>query len=98
MIAAVIRSALVDEAFHAGLRLRLEDMRERSARLELRADKKARPGAREIGVGITRFEQLDLAASTSPALVVVTEASCRSTIGALQPPLDRQRRGLESQR
>ena len=40
MIAAVIRSSLVDEALHAGLRLRLDDMRERSSRLELRASKK----------------------------------------------------------
>ena len=29
MIAAVIRSALVDEALHAGLRCRLDDMKER---------------------------------------------------------------------
>ncbi len=29
MIAAVIRSALVDEALQAGLRLRVEDMKER---------------------------------------------------------------------
>jgi proteic killer suppression protein len=40
MIAAVIRSALVDEAFSAGLRFRAEDMKERLSRLELRATKK----------------------------------------------------------
>ena len=40
MIAAVIRSALVDEALHSGLRSRLDDMKERLSRLELRASKK----------------------------------------------------------
>jgi hypothetical protein len=40
MIAAVIRSALVDEALGAGLRSRLDDMKERLSRLDLRASKK----------------------------------------------------------
>ena len=40
MIAAVIRSALVDEALHAGLRCTLDDMKERLSRLDLRASKK----------------------------------------------------------
>src|SRR4026209_2230773 len=40
MIAAVIRSALVDEALHAGLRSRMDDMKERLSRLDLRASKK----------------------------------------------------------
>ena len=40
MIAAVIRSALVDEALHTGLRTRLEDMKERLSRLEERGAKK----------------------------------------------------------
>ena len=33
MIAAVIRSALVDEALHLGLRSRVDDMKERLSRL-----------------------------------------------------------------
>ena len=40
MIAAVIRSALVDEALQIGLRSRLDHMRERLTRLELRGEKK----------------------------------------------------------
>ena len=40
MIAAIIRSALVDEALQTGLRTRLEDMRQRLARLEERGAKK----------------------------------------------------------
>jgi hypothetical protein len=40
MITAVIRSALVDEAFQAGLRTRLEEMRQRLVRLEERGAKK----------------------------------------------------------
>src|SRR6188472_384801 len=40
MIAAVIRSALVDEALGSGLRARLADMKERQSRLEVRASKK----------------------------------------------------------
>ena len=40
MIAAVIRSALVDEALQSGLRSRLDDMKERLSRLEVRASKK----------------------------------------------------------
>ena len=40
MIAAVIRSALVDEALHWGLRSRLDNMRERLSRLEVSASKK----------------------------------------------------------
>ena len=73
MIAAVIRSALVDEALHSGLRSRLDQMRERLSRLELRASKK-----RELALeamteaGLTRLEQPDFTASAragSPALV-----------------------------
>ena len=46
MIAAVIRSALVDEALQAGLRTRLEEMRQRLTRLRGAWRQKAPAGAR----------------------------------------------------
>ena len=77
MIAAVIRSALVDEALHAGLRFRLDDMRERLSRLELRASKKRSSRFEAMTeVGLTKLEQPDFTASAragSPALVVIAE-------------------------
>ena len=77
MIAAVIRSALVDEALHTGLRLRVDDMRERLSRLELRASKKRQLALEAMTeVGLIKLEQPDFTASAragSPALVVVAE-------------------------
>ena len=77
MIAAVIRSALVDEALHAGLRFRVDDMRERLSRLELRATKKRQLALDAMTeVSLTKLEQPDFTASTragSPALVVIAE-------------------------
>jgi hypothetical protein len=57
MIAAVIRSALVDEALQAGLRTRLEEMRQRLARLEERGAKKrqlALDAMTEVGLKLDR--------------------------------------------
>ena len=95
MIAAVIRSALVDEALHAGLRFRVDDMKERLSRLELRASKK-----RELALGtmteagLAKLEQPDFTASTragSPALIVVSEQTIPPAYWMPQPPkLDRQ--------
>ena len=77
MIAAVIRSALVDEALHSGLRFRVDDMRERLSRLELRASKKRQLALEAMTeVGLTKLEQPDFTASAragSPALVVIAE-------------------------
>ena len=77
MIAAVIRSALVDEALHSGLRSRLDQMRERLSRLEVRASKKRELALHAMSeVGLTKLEQPDFTASTrvgSPALIVVSE-------------------------
>ena len=95
MIAAVIRSALVDEALHAGLRLRVDDMRERLSRLELRASKKRSSRFDAMNeAGLTKLEQPDFTASTragSPALVVIAEDKIPEAYWLPQPPkLDRQ--------
>ena len=106
MIAAVIRSALVDEALHAGLRFRLDDMKERLSRLELRATKKRQLALEAMSeVGLTKLEQPDFTASAragSPALVVIAEEVIPSAYWLPQPPkLDRQamlgelKRGIE---
>ena len=58
MIAAVIRSALVDEALQAGLRTRLEDMRKRLSRLEERGAKKRQLALGAMcEVGLKKLEQ-----------------------------------------
>ena len=95
MIAAMIRSALVDEALHAGLRFRLDDMRERLSRLELRASKKRELAlAAMTEVGLSKLEQPDFTASVragTPALVVIAEESIPGAYWLPQPPrLDRQ--------
>jgi len=77
MIAAVIRSALVDEALQGGLRSRLDDMRARLGRLEERALKKRELALEAMTeVGFTKLEQPDFTASVragSPSLVVTAE-------------------------
>ena len=96
MIAAVIRSALVDEALQTGLRQRLDEMRERLSRLDLRAEKKRLLALEAMSaVGVGRLEQPDFTASTrsgSPALIVIAEESIPSDYWVPQPPkLDRQK-------
>jgi hypothetical protein len=95
MIAVVIRSALVDEAVQAGLRFRVDDMRERLSRLELRASKKRQLALEAMTeVGLTKLEQPDFTASAragSPALVVIAEETIPEAYWLPQPPkLDRQ--------
>jgi hypothetical protein len=95
MIAAVIRSALVDEALGTGLRSRLEDMKQRLGRLDERADKK-----RELALdamneaGLRKLEQPDFTATArigSPALVIVAEDAIPQAYWVPQPPrLNRQ--------
>ena len=95
MIAAVIRSALVDEALGSGLRARLDDMKERQSRLEVRASKKRELALQAMSeAGLTKLEQPDFTASTRagvPALVVVSEQAIPETYWLTQrPKLDRQ--------
>jgi hypothetical protein len=95
MIAAVIRSALVDEALQAGLRGRLDDMKERLSRLELRATKKRQLALEAMSeVGLAKLEKPDFTASMragSPALLVLSEQAIPPAYWLPQPPkLDRQ--------
>ena len=77
MIAAVIRSALVDEALQSGLRTRLADMKSRLARLEERASKKRQLALEAMTeAGLKKLEQPDFTASARaglPALMVLEE-------------------------
>ena len=106
MIAAVIRSALVDEALHAGLRFRVDDMKERLSRFELRAEKKRQLALDAMcEVGLTKLEQPDFTASARagpPSLVVIAEDRIPKSYWLPQAPtLDRQtvlaelKRGIE---
>jgi hypothetical protein len=95
MIAAVIRSALVDEALQAGLRTRLDEMRARLGRLAERGLMKRQLALEAMNeVGLKRLEQPDFTASARsglPALVVTSEQAIPSDYWIPQPPkLDRQ--------
>jgi len=95
MIAAVIRSALVDEALQLGLRSRLDDMKQRLGRVELRCEKKRQLALEAMSeVGLRKLAQPDFTASVragSPSLVVVSEGDIPQTYWVPQPPrLDRQ--------
>ena len=84
MIAAVIRSALVDEALQAGLRTRLEEMRQRLARLEERGAKKRQLALDAMcEVGLKKLEQPDFTASarSGPPWSLSSKASSQSLIG-----------------
>jgi hypothetical protein len=95
MIAAVIRSALVDEALQLGLRSRLDDMKKRLSRLELRCEKKRELALEAMSeTGLRKLEQPDFTASVRaglPALVVVIETEIPHLYWVPQPPkLNRQ--------
>jgi hypothetical protein len=95
MIAAVVRSALVDEAFVSGLRFRIDEMRERLSRLEERARNKRKLVLETMTeVGLTKFQQSDFTASVrpgSPAIIISAQDVIPKTYWIPQPPkLDRQ--------
>ena len=95
MIAAIIRSALVDEALQAGLRTRIEDMRQRLARLEERGAKKRQLALETMcEVGLKKLEQPDFTASARagvPSLIIMSEGLVPEPYWVPQPPkLDRQ--------
>ena len=77
IIAAVIRSALVDEALQAGLRTRVEEMRQRLTRLAERGLKKRQLALEAMNeAGLKKLEQPDFTASArlgAPPLVVNSE-------------------------
>jgi hypothetical protein len=95
LISELIRSALFDEALQAGLRSRLEEMRQRLTRLEQRGVNKRMLALEAMNeVGLKKLEQPDFTASTrlgSPHLVVTSERTIPAGYWVPQPPkLDRQ--------
>jgi hypothetical protein len=95
MIAAVVRSALVDEALVGGLRFRIDEMRQRLSRVEDSAGKKRQLALEVMSeVGLTTLKQADFTASVrsgSPSLVVTTEEIIPKSYWISQAPkLDRQ--------
>lgn len=95
MIAEVVRSALVDEALAFGLRARLDEMKERQSRLEMRANKKRELALRAMSdASLAKVEQPDFTASIRagiPVIIVVSEQAIPETYWLTQPPrLDRQ--------
>src|SRR5262249_55229913 len=90
MIAAIIRSALVDEALQAGLRTRIEDMRQRLTRLAERGLKKRQLALEAMNeAGLKKLEQPDFTASArvgAPPLGVTSEQSVPEGYWIPQPP------------
>ncbi len=95
MIAAVIRSALVDEALQQGLKIRLNDMKQRMVRLAQRSAKKRLLALEAMSEAeLKKLEQSDFTASARsgvPGLVVVSEDEIPEDYWVPQPAkIDRQ--------
>jgi hypothetical protein len=95
LIAEIIRSALIDESLQAGLRSRLDDMKERLWRLEQRGVKKRQLALEAMSeVGFTKLEQADFTVSiraSPPSLIVVAESEIPNDYWVPQPArLNRQ--------
>ena len=95
MIAAVVRSALEDEALVNGLRLRLKEMKERLTRLEIRGAQKRQAAFEAMTeTGLNKLVQSDFTASVRdgpPILVVTAEDQIPNDYWIPQPPkLSRQ--------
>ncbi len=95
IIAAIIRSAIQDEALSSGLRGRINEMQERLNRLQDRASKR-RQIARDvmIEVAIQKITAPDFTVSVrpgTPSLLVVDEAAIPAAFWEpREPRLDRQ--------
>jgi Gp157 protein len=95
LIAEIIRSALIDQSLQAGLRLRLDDMRERLSRLEQREATKRHLALEAMSdAGLTKLEQADFTASIRtgpPSLILVAETEIPNDYWIPQPAkLNRQ--------
>ena len=96
LLADIVRSALLDEAIQAGLRSRIDDMKERLARIELRSAKK-RQLILEVmtEAGMKKLEQPDFTASVrtgTPRVVITSERLLPQSYWVPQAPkLDRHK-------
>ena len=106
ILAGVIRSALIDQALILGLRERIEEMKFRLERIEMRGTKKRQLALDAMQeAGLSKLEQPDFTASTrpgTPSLIISAEDAIPATYRIPQPPkIDRQsmlaslKRGLE---
>lgn len=95
MIAAVIRSALVDEALAAGLATRIAEMKLRLDRFEVQAHKKRQLALKAMEeADIAKLLEADFTASlrqSAPSVEVISEEKIPPVYWKPQPPkLDKQ--------